>query len=273
MKHVTSFDGTKLDKIGYGTWTIGGQSTANTSDDERAMTALGSALDLGYRHFDTAEMYASGHSETLLGRAVKSNNIPRDELFITSKVHPSNLKYDQTMHAFEESLKRLDMDYMDLYLIHWTVDNMPLKETFKAFNELVEQGLLKNVGVSNFSIEQLKEAQSHSQQIILTNQVPYSLAHRKYAQNGMLDYCQENGIIFTAYSPVEQGGLETSEALQNIATQHGATSYQIALAWLVQQPQVATIPMSLNPQHQMENLAAADIVLSSEEMQRLTELS
>lgn len=258
--------GVSLPKIGFGTWTIGGRSDPDPSRDEWSLAALRSALDLGYTHFDTAEMYAGGHAETLLGQAIRESGVERDSLLITSKVLPSNLTSDGVLAACEGSLRRLGMDYLDLYLIHWPVDGMRLGESFDALNRLVDEGKVRHLGVSNFDRYLLQRAQRLSATPLVTNQVPYSFNNRSYVDNGVVAYCQANDILVTAYSPVEEGRLTANPALIEIAAAHNATPYQIALAWLVQQAGVVTIPMSANPAHQTQNLAAADIRLCAEEL-------
>ncbi len=258
-----------LPKIGFGTWKIGGESSANRARDAHSLAALRSALELGYTHFDTAEMYAGGHAEELLGQAMRESTIKREALFITSKVLPSNLKYEQVLRACEGSLRRLGMEYLDLYLIHWPSAGMRLDDTFRALNQLVSDGRVRHLGVSNFDLKLLKQSMALSETPLLTSQVSYSLADRSYARNGVLEYCQTNDILLTAYSPVEEGNLKVTSNLEAIAKAHRATPYQIALAWLVAQPRVITIPMSANPKHQAENLAAAEIVLSQAEMEQL----
>jgi diketogulonate reductase-like aldo/keto reductase len=267
------FNGTTIPKIGFGTWSIGGGTSAERLKDARSLAALRSALEVGYRHFDTAEMYASGHSEELLGQAVRESNIPREELFITSKVNASHLRYDNVLRSCENSLRHLGMDYIDLYLIHWPSSSIPLSETFLALNQLVREGRVRHVGVSNFDVRLLKQAQAESEVPIFTDQVPYNLADRSYVRNGVLDYCQGNNILLTAYSPVKEGHLRTSPVLQAIADAHHVTIYQIALAWLTSQPCVITIPMSFNPEHIAENFVAADIELTKEEIQQLNQLA
>ena len=259
-----------LAKIGFGTWKIGGESSPNPARDAHSLAALRSALELGYTHFDTAEMYAGGHAEELLGQAIRGSTIKREALFITSKVLPSNLKYEQVLLACEASLRRLGMDYLDLYLIHWPAAGMRLADTFRALNQLVREGQVRHLGVSNFDLKLLKQSLDLAETPLLTNQVPYSLADRAYAKNGVLEYCQQHAVLVTAYSPVQVGNLNVTSQLKAIAQAHQATPYQIALAWLIAQPRVITIPMSANPQHQAENLAAADIELSPAEMEQLT---
>jgi diketogulonate reductase-like aldo/keto reductase len=262
-----------IQKIGFGTWSIGGDTRALPSQDARSLAAMHAALEIGYTHFDTAEMYASGHAEELLGQAVRESGIPRADLFIASKVSGSHLRYGNLLASFENSLRRLGMEYLDLYLIHWPSRSIPLKDSFRALNQLVREGRVRHVGVSNFDVELMKQAQAESESPIFTNQVSYSLADRSCIRNGVLEYCQTNDILLTAYSPVKESHLHVSATLQDIADAHDATHYQIALAWLVAQPRVITIPMSFNPEHIAENFAAADIALAAEEMAQLNQLA
>jgi diketogulonate reductase-like aldo/keto reductase len=271
MKYET-VHGVSIPKIGFGTWKIGGDSYADPARDSASLTALHTALEEGYTHFDTAEVYAAGHSEELLGRALRETNTQRGNVFITTKVDPAHLEYEQVLKACAASLHRLDMDYVDLYLIHWPRIYMKLEETFRALNKLVSDGKVKHLGVSNFNLKQLKQAHALSETPLLTNQVPYRLPDRTYAENGVLAYCQQNDILLTAYSPVKFRNLSVNQTIRSIADQHSATPYQIARAWLVAQPRVITIPMSFNPQHIRENFEAADIELSSEEFETLSSL-
>ncbi|MDP1546696.1 MAG: aldo/keto reductase [Anaerolineales bacterium] len=258
-----------LPRIGFGTWKIGGGSFADPKTDSVSMRALHTAIETGYTHFDTAEMYANGHSEELLGRAVRESQVRREAFFITTKVTPSHLRYDDVLSACENSLRRLQMDTIDLYLIHWPGAGAKYEDTFRALNKLVRDGKVKHLGVSNFNLKQLKQSQELSETPIITNQVPYSLSDRSYVKNGMLEYCQRYDIFLTAYSPIEEGNLKKSRALENIAKAHDATTYQIALAWVISQPRVITIPMSANPQHIRENFEAADIELTQTEIEQL----
>lgn len=259
----------QVPKIGFGTWTIGGQGTADPALDDKSTAALRSALDLGYTHFDTAEGYAAGHAEELLGQVVREMGIERESLFITSKVSPSNLAYDDVLRSCENSLRRLGMDYLDLYLIHWPKVGMKLPETFRALNQLVREGRVRRLGVSNFNRKLLEQSAALSETPLLTNQVSYSIADRMVEKNGVLAYCQENDILLTAYTPLKHRSVQSNKGLQAVAAQRGITPQQAALAWLMTQPRVITIPMSFNPQHQAENLQAADIVLSAAEMERI----
>lgn len=259
----------QIPKIGFGTWPIGGRDSADPSQDGSWLKVLHSALDLGYTHFDTAEGYATGHSEELLGRAIREKGTPRESLFITSKVSPDHLKYEDVLHCCENSLRRLGMDYLDLYLIHWPKVGMKLEDTFKALNQLVREGKVRHLGVSNFNLKILKKAVALSETPLLTDQVSYSIPDRTYVENGVLEFCQANDILLTAYSPVKRRNISSNKSLKSIAQSRGATSQQIALAWLTTQPRVITIPMSSDPQHQADNINAADIILSADEMEQL----
>jgi diketogulonate reductase-like aldo/keto reductase len=256
----------RLPKIGFGTWTIGGESHADPSQDARSTAALCSALELGYTHFDTAEYYAAGHAEELLGRAVRASRVARADLFITSKVSAEHLEFSDVLRACEGSLRRLGMDYIDLYLIHWPTRGMKLPDTFRALNQLVAQGKIHHLGVSNFNLKLLEEAVILSETKLLTDQVPYSLPDREYEKNRVLAYCQANDILLTAYSPVKRRYISGNNPLKELARQRGLTPQQLALAWLVRQPRVITIPISFNPQHQADNLAAAEIELTDSEL-------
>ena len=265
VHHVT------LPKIGFGTWSIGGGSYPNPKLDSASMTALRAALETGYTHFDTAEAYASGHSEELVGRAIRETGTKREDVFITTKVSESHLAYKDVLKACDMSLRHLNMDYIDLYLIHWPARSISnLDDAFTALNKLVRDGKVRHLGVSNFNIKWLKRSQELSETPIITNQIPYRLPDKSYVENGVVEYCQQNDILVTAYSPVKFRSMNVNKTLGEIAKAHSATPYQIALAWLVYQPRVITIPMSYNPQHIKENFEAADIKLSEQEMTQLS---
>lgn len=256
-----------IPKVGFGTWTIGGRHEADAACDAASLQALRSALELGYTHFDTAEVYAAGRAEELLGQTLREMRVPRESLFITSKVSPEHLKYEDVLRSCENSLRRLGLDYLDLYLIHWPGKGIPLAETFRALNQLVQEGKVRHLGVSNFNLRLLKQAVKLSATPLLTNQVSYSIPDRGCEESGLLGYCQQNEILLTAYSPIKRRNIKSNPVLKAVAAARGATPEQIALAWLMTQPRVITIPMSANPQHQAENLAAADMVLTEEEME------
>lgn len=260
----------QIPKIGFGTWTIGGQSAPDPAVDERSELALRSALEIGYHHFDTAESYASGHAEEILGKVIREMQVQREQLFITSKVSPDHLHDVDVLQSCENSLRRLQMEYLDLYLIHWPQRGMNLAETFQALNQLVRVGKVRWLGVSNFNLKLLKQAVALSETPLLTNQVSYCLPDQTVVRNGVLDYCQQNDILLTAYSPLKHRYVAGNKVLKSIAQSRGVSTHQIALVWLTTQARVISIPMSFNPQHQAENFAAADLVLSDAEMARLS---
>ena len=270
MKYETIHNVT-LPKIGFGTWSIGGGSHPDPKLDSVSLAALRSALETGYTHFDTAEYYADGHCEELVGRAIREANTPRENIFLTTKVSPEHLAYNDVLKSCENSLRRLQMEYIDLYLIHWPPRTLSkLDDAFQALNKLVRDGRVKHLGVSNFNVRWLERSQELSETPIITNQVPYRLPDKSYIENGVLDYCRQNDILLTAYSPVKFRSMNVNKVLGEIVNAHSATPFQIALAWLAQQPRVITIPMSFDPQHIKENFAAADIELTSDDMSKLS---
>ncbi len=271
MKIKRLFDGEKIPVLGLGTWEVGGMSQPDYSQDEEVVKAWRAALEMGYTHIDTAEMYGGGHTEELVAQTIAG--FEREDLFINSKVWETNLLYDDVLKAFEGSLRRLQTDYLDLYLIHWPNDDIPMESTFRALNELVETERLRYVGVSNFNLNQLKKAQELSSTPLATNQVPYSLKNRKYANNGVLAYCQESDILLTAYTPIEKGSLKSHGLLQSIAAKYAATPIQIALSWLIRQPGVITIPQSVNIEHLKDNLESVEIELTDEDFERINQIA
>ena len=218
------------------------------------------AFDLGYRHLDTAQMY---DNEDAVGEAIGASDLDRDEVFLTTKVLPENLAYDDLHDSFADSLDRLDTDYVDLLLIHAPSDKVPVEESLQAMNELQADGEVRHIGVSNFSVEETREAIAASATPILTNQVKY---HPFYPQDDMLAFCREADVLLTAYTPLAKGQVFDDERLIEIGNRHGKSPAQVALRWLVQQDGVITIPMSSNPDHLAENLDVFDFALADDEM-------
>ncbi len=246
--------GERLPKIGLGTWNMRG---------DICYQATLSALELGYRHIDTAEMY---RNEAEVGRALADSSIDRSDIFLTTKVSPSHITRKGVLDAADSSLQRLGIDAIDLYLVHWPSDRIPIEDTMAGMNDLVNQGKVRRIGVSNFSVSQLQEAESASAARIFTNQIEYFIGH---PQDAMLGYCQENEILLTAYSPLNRGRLHSSNALVAIAAAHGVTMAQVALRWLIQQDNVVVIPKSAHPNRQRENLDIFGFELSSDDMAQL----
>jgi diketogulonate reductase-like aldo/keto reductase len=259
MTYETLPDGTRLPRVGLGTWAIGGRMEADRSRDGFWVELIAQALEVGYRHIDTAEMYAAGHTEELVGQAIRGRD--REGLFITSKLWSSNLRRDRVRRAFEGSLRRLGTDYLDLYLIHWPNPEVPLGETFEALNDLAASGAARRLGVSNFSAEQTVEALSLCAAPLATNQVEYNLFRREAERDGVLELCRRQGILLTAYEPLGKGRVPTDRRLQELASSYGLTAGEAALAWVLSRSRVATVCMSSTPEHLEQNIRAADIEL------------
>jgi diketogulonate reductase-like aldo/keto reductase len=196
----------------------------------------------------------------------------REEIFLTTKVLADNVRYDDLLRALDRSLEHLQTDHADLYLIHWPNPDVPLEESFRALNRVVAEGRVKRIGVSNFDVALLREAQELCETPVVTNQVRYNLYTRAPEQDGLLRYCQENNIVLTAYSPLKDGVMQ-NETVQAVARKHGATAAQVAIRWLTRQPQVVTIPMSTNRDHLRQNLEALALALDEEDVQRLNQAS
>lgn len=234
--------------IGMGTWMIEGRSR---DAERRAIEALRLGLDLGMNHIDTAEMYGNGRAEELVAEAIAGR---REQVFLVSKVLPSNASYERTLKACERSLKRLKSDFIDLYVLHWPSSQYPLKDTMRAMEKLVDEGMIKFIGVSNFDLDQVREAQ-HAlvKHRIACNQVLYHLAYRGIERD-LLPYCTENGIAIVGYSPFGHGSFPSPQSkggkvLAEIAKKHGCTVRQVALNFLTRHRSLFTIPKAGNPDH------------------------
>ncbi|MBI4004661.1 aldo/keto reductase [Candidatus Roizmanbacteria bacterium] len=262
-------NGFRLPVLGFGTWTIGGKREKDTTNDEINILGIKNAINSGLTHIDTAEMYAAGHAEEIVGIAIKE--FPRKKLFITTKVAPDHLKYDDLFRACENSLKRLQTDYLDLYLIHSPNDEVPINETMKALNKLKDQGLIKNIGVSNFKTSRLKKAQQTSVSPIVTNQVFYNLIVRQPETDGLIEYCQKNDILITAFRPVDRGLLTQSnnQIFAEICNKYQKTPAQMAINWLISQDNVVTISKMSNRKHLEENLKALNWKMEQIDIKKL----
>lgn len=236
---------------------MGGRETRNPqNDDKRDIEAIQKAVSMGISHIDTAENYAEGYAETLVGQALESYD--RSRLFIVSKIAKDYLGYDDVLQSCENSLRRLRMSYLDLYLIHAPNDTISIAETLRAMGRLILEGLAKYIGVSNFRTERLIDAQKHTRNKLVVNQVYYNLIIREPEHEGLLAYCQNNDVLLEAYRPLEKGVLlaEKAPVFHRLATKYDKTPSQIAINWLVSQKNVITISKSSSIQHLEENLGA-----------------
>jgi diketogulonate reductase-like aldo/keto reductase len=268
LREISS--GVRIPVIGLGTWGIGGRETEDRDRDKDAVTAIRVALELGMTHIDTAEHYGAGHSEELVGQAIES--FDRDKLFITTKVWPNHLKRRDLLSSIRASLGRLQLDRIDLYLVHWPNPEIPLQETMGAMEECVKEGYTRFIGVSNFSTQLMEKAQALLKESkLVANQVEYSLIDQKPRME-LLPACRGMDVSLVAYRPLGRGSLieQANSVLDEIAKEHGKTRTQVALNWLIRQDGVFTIPKSANPVHLMEIVGAVGWRLTEEESIRLS---
>ncbi|GAN35215.1 MAG: aldo/keto reductase [Candidatus Brocadia sp. AMX2] len=261
--------------IGLGTWTIGGGDVADTTYDSEDISAIKNAIKLGITNIDTAEAYAQGHTEELVGRAI--GGFDRKNLFITSKVSSEHLSYEELIVSAKGSLGRLNTNYIDLYLIHAPNPDIPIQETMKAMDFLVEQKLVKCIGVSNFAVEQIKEAQKYTKNKIVANQIEYNLLVRNEGrvtndmESKIIPYCQENNILVIAWRPLAKGELAKPgfKILDELAKKYNKAQSQIAINWLISKKGIVTITKSTKVEHLRENLGAIGWKLKQEDIDRL----
>ena len=258
MRSVKLTSGNTMPVFGLGTWRMGEQDSARKVE----IDAIRYALDLGITLIDTAEMYGEGGAEKIVAEAIQGQ---RENLFIVSKVYPHNASREGAIEACEHSLRRLNTDYIDLYLLHWP-GSFALTETFEAFHHLQEQGKIRDFGVSNFDIDDLQDIPVEDQQRLGCNQIFYNLANRE-VEWAVAAWCHERSVPLVAYSPLDQASsLLQSQALTEVAARHSATVAQIALAWLLHQPDTVVIPKSVRPKCIRENLSALDIKLNQQDL-------
>jgi diketogulonate reductase-like aldo/keto reductase len=252
-------DGTPIPVFGLGTWKMGERN----GDTAAEVAALRAGLDQGVRLFDTAEMYGSGGAERVLGEAIAGH---RDATFLVSKVLPSNAGRAKAVAACEASLRRLNTDRIDLYLLHWR-GSVPLSETVRAFEDLTASGKILRWGVSNFDPSDMAELDALSKRCA-ANQVLYNLT-RRGIEFDLLPQSQRRSLPIMAYSPIEQGAVLDEPTLAAIARDHGATPAQIALAWVLRQPGTVAIPKTSQATRVVENLGALDIELTETDLAKL----
>ena len=255
MEHVT-VSGVEIPVLGFGTWQLKGDACRE---------AVAHALDLGYRHVDTAQLYGN---ERAVGEAIAASPIDRDEIFLVTKVRRRNLAPDDLDRTVRESRERLGTD-IDLLLIHSPNPNVSLSDSIAVMNDLQDEGLVGHIGVSNFSVSQMREAMDVSATPILTNQVEY---HPFVDQSALHEFCLETNRLLTAYSPLAEGAVSGNDTLAAIGEQYGKTVAQVALRWLVQQPNVAAIPKAASETHRAENFDVFDFELTREETARIENL-
>ncbi len=264
--------GFELPLLAVGTSMMGGEDNGlpDYSRDDFFIKAIQQAIDLGYSHIDTAEVYGGGHTEELVGEAIKG--FSRERLFLTSKVAKQNLSYQDVLASARQSLNKLGTDYLDLYLIHAPNPEIPIKITMHALDFLVSRELVRNIGVSNFNAEQIKEAQKYSRYKIVANEVKYNLYARIDVPT--IKYCQDNDMIVIAHKPFGRGKLAEEKILllSELAKKYRKTEAQIILNWLVAKRNVVALFKSTDYEHLRENLDIFDFVLDTGESLNLDAL-
>ncbi len=256
MKHV-ELQGEKIPAIGLGTW----QLTENCAE------SVENALEIGYTHIDTAQAYGN---ESEVGQGIQNAEIDRDDIWLTTKVWRDNLNKKDLKQSVEESLEKLKTEYVDLLLIHWPFPEMDLETVLEEMDELVEEGKARNIGISNFTSEQIRKAQKLSDHDLLTDQIEY---HPFLNQEEVIEECQNQNMMLTAYSPLARGEVIGNETLQKIGEKHGKSEVQVALRWLIQQKNVCAIPKATSLEHQKANLDIFDFELSREDIEEISSLA
>ncbi|NCE15322.1 aldo/keto reductase [Enterococcus gallinarum] len=264
MNSYTLSNNVSIPELGFGTW--------QTPNGDVAVSAVKKALEVGYRHIDTAQGYKN---EDSVGQAIKESGIPREEIFLTTKLWNENHSYDLVLSSFEESLKKLQTDYIDLFLIHWP---NPVKfrdnwqsanaETWRAMEELYQTGKIKAIGVSNFLPHHFEELKKTATIFPMVNQIFLAPGE---LQKEVVSYCQEHNVLLEAYSPLGTGKIFDVPEMQELSDKYGKTIAQIAIRWSLQHG-FLPLPKSVTPSRIEENLAVFDFELSDEDMQRIDQL-
>ncbi|MBX3539022.1 MAG: aldo/keto reductase [Chelatococcus sp.] len=251
-------NGANMPVLGLGTW---------QSRNDEAAAAVEAALQNGYRHLDTAIAY---DNEEAVGEGLRSAGVPREGIFITSKVPPEQIGSGALERAAEASLRRLKLDYLDLILIHWPNPSIPLKESMRALNAAKREGLVRHIGVSNFPVALIEEAVHHSAEPLATNQCEY---HPRLDQSAVLAACRRHGIAFTSYAPLGRTKILADPVIAAIAERTERTPAQVVLRWHIQQPDVVAIPKSQSPDRIVENSRIFDFALDDDDMAAISALA
>ena len=256
--HTIDVNGAAMPALGFGTYELEGATAAEMVE---------AAIGIGYRHIDTAQAY---HNEEAVGIGIAASGVPREEIFLTTKVSPSRYRPGALQRSLDESLARLDTPYVDLLLLHWPNPEVPLKDTMDALNDMRRIGRTRHIGVSNFPSAMVDEAIRLSDEPLAVDQVEY---HPLLAQDRLLGALRGHGMGLTAYSPLARGRVFDDDTLSGIAEAHGKTAGQVALRWLIQQDGVSAIPRSSSVEHAQSNFDIFDFELSSDDMQKIHQLS
>ncbi|HIB20110.1 MAG TPA: aldo/keto reductase [Rhodospirillales bacterium] len=253
-----SAHGAQIPAVGYGTMLF--------PAPERAVELIVCSLECGYRHIDTARKYGS---EEWVGEGIRASGLPRKDIWVTTKVTEENAKADDFTRSVDTSLKTLGLDYVDLLLIHWPQPKVPLEETLGALAKARREGLAKNIGVSNFTVPLLDEAVGKCPEPLLTNQIEY---HAYIRQDKIIAACGRHGLLVTCHVPLARGAVLKDPVILNVAKSHGKTAAQVALKWLVQQPDMVVVPRALEYSEIKENINIFDFELSENEINQISRL-
>lgn len=262
--------GKALHPIGIGTWGFGGTWEAEYGREQEGVENIRYSISKGQNHIDGAQVYGAGHTDEVIGMAIEG--LRREDLFITDKVWETNVATGLVRPAVEEMLKKLGTDYLDGLYIHKPWDDFPWREAVPQINGLIDEGVVRFFGVSNFNLEQIKETQKLSKHPIALNQIHFNLLHRENLDEATKAYCQENNIQVVAYKPLERGKVLDNPVVQTIAQEQGATPTQVALSWLISQ---STLPIPQAPEKHYvdENVLAAEISLPPAALERLASIA
>ncbi|MCF4996461.1 aldo/keto reductase [Pseudomonas syringae] len=258
MQHIVNAQGLNMPKLGLGTWPM--------LDDE-CTRAVEQALELGYRHVDTAAAY---NNEDAVGQALENSPTPREQIHLTTKVWWDQLQPDAMRHSLQRSLKALRSDYVDLFMIHWPSTDWDLPRTLDTLAEFKEQGLARNIGVANFPLPLLRKVVEEYGIALSAIQVEY---HVLLGQNALLDYARQHDLALTAYTPLARNKVSEVPQIRQIAEKHGVLPTQVALKWLLDQPNVAAIPKASSKANQMANLASLKVELDDDDRALIAGLS
>lgn len=250
-------NGAEIPILGFGTWELKG-------DTARKMTAK--AIETGYRHIDTAQAY---ENEAAIGAGIADSGIARDDIFVTTKIWRDKFRGGDLQTSLKDSLDRLKLDHVDLALLHWPVPEVPIKETMEALNAAREEGLTRNIGLSNFTVDLMKEAVEACPGPVANNQIEH---HVYLDQSKVIETSRDLGVTVTAYSPLGHGNVFEEPVLKRIGRNHGKNAAQVALRWLVQRDIIA-IPRTGNPDHAQSNFEIFDFALSDPEMKDIAGLA
>lgn len=260
--------GFELPVYGLGIWQMGGRWEADTSNDAEEINAICAALDAGVTHIDTAEAYGNGHAEELLKQAI--DGYDRSKLIIATKVSAHNQSYDGVHASLRASLQRMGLEYVDLYLLHRMPEpGIDIADTMRAMDELVEQGLVKYIGVCNMTPHRFDEIQKLTKNKLVCNQVHYNVQYREIEDKGVLRHSQENDTMLVAWRPLQRGVLAQSPLMVELAEKYNKTPSQVVLNWLISQKNVVTLSKTSNVAHLHENLGAFGWTLDDADIERI----